>query len=82
MAVTGHGAFAEEICVPEDKITLVPENMDFITAASMSLTYGTSSYALFQRANIKENDVVLIHGATGGVGITAIEISKAVGAKV
>ena len=57
-------------------------NMDFITAASMSLTYGTSSYALFQRANIKENDVVLIHGATGGVGITAIEISKAVGAKV
>ena len=82
MAVTGHGAFAEEICVPEDKVTLVPENMDFITAASMSLTYGTSSYALFQRANIKENDVVLIHGATGGVGITAIEISKAVGAKV
>ena len=82
MAVTGHGAFAEEICVPEDKITLVPENMDFITAASMSLTYGTSSYALFQRANIKENDVVLIHGATGGVGITAIEIYKAVGAKV
>ena len=82
MAVTGHGAFAEEICVPEHKITLVPENMDFITAASMSLTYGTSSYALFQRANIKENDVVLIHGATGGVGITAIEISKAVGAKV
>ena len=82
MAVTGHGAFAEEICVPEDKITLIPESMDFITAASMSLTYGTSSYALFQRANIKENDVVLIHGATGGVGITAIEISKAVGAKV
>ena len=82
MAVTGHGAFAEEICVPEDKITLVPESMDFITAASMSLTYGTSSYALFQRANIKEHDVVLIHGATGGVGITAIEISKAVGAKV
>ena len=82
MAVTGHGAFAEEICVPEDKITLVPESMDFITAASMSLTYGTSSYALFQRANIKENDVVLIHGATGGVGITAIEISRAVGAKV
>ena len=82
MAVTGHGAFAEEICVPEDKLTLVPENMDFITAASMSLTYGTSSYALFQRANIKANDVVLIHGATGGVGITAIEISKAVGAKV
>ena len=82
MAVTGHGAFAEEVCVPENKITLIPEGMDFITAASMSLTYGTSAYALFQRANIKENDIILIHGATGGVGITAIEISKAVGAKV
>ena len=82
MSVTGHGAFAEEVCVPENKITLMPEGMDFITAASMSLTYGTSAYALFQRANIKENDVILIHGATGGVGITAIEISKAVGAKV
>ncbi len=82
MAVTGHGAFAEEVCVPENKITLIPEELDFITAASMSLTYGTSAYALFQRANIKENDVVLIHGAAGGVGITAIELSKAIGAKI
>ncbi len=82
MAVTGHGAFAEEICVPENKLTKIPEEMDFITAASMSLTYGTSSYALFQRAKINKNDTVLIHGSTGGVGITALEISKAVGAKV
>ena len=48
MAVTGHGAFAEEICVPEDKITLVPESMDFITAASMSLTYGTHHMLYFK----------------------------------
>ena len=82
MAVTGHGAFAEEVCVPENKVTQIPKDLDFITAASMSLTYGTSAYALFQRANIKENDIVLIHGATGGVGITALEISKAVGAEV
>ncbi len=82
MAVTGHGAFAEEICVSENKITKIPDEMDYITAASMSLTYGTSAYALFQRANIVKDDVVLIHGATGGVGITALEISKASGAKV
>ena len=82
MAVTGHGAFAEEICISENKVTKIPEEMDFITAASMSLTYGTSAYALYQRANIQENDVILIHGATGGVGITALEISKATGAKV
>ena len=82
MAVTGHGAFAEEICISENKVTKIPEEMDFITAASMSLTYGTSAYALFQRANIQKNDFILIHGATGGVGITALEISKAIGAKV
>ena len=82
MSVTGHGAFAEEICVEENKITKIPNKMDFITAASMSLTYGTSAYALFQRANINRSDVVLIHGATGGVGITALEIAKAIGSKV
>ena len=82
MAVTGHGAFAEEICVSESKLTRIPEEMDFITAASMSLTYGTSTYALFQRAQIKKDHTVLVHGSTGGVGITALEISKAVGAKV
>ena len=82
MSVTGHGAFAEQICIEANKVTVIPENLDFITAAGMSLTYGTSSYALFQRASIKENDFVLIHGATGGVGLSALEISKAMGAKV
>ncbi len=82
MAVTGHGAFAEEICVEENKLTKIPQEMDYITAAGISLTYGTSAYALLQRAIIKKNDTVLIHGSTGGVGITALEISKASGAKV
>ena len=82
MAVTGHGAFAEEICVSENKLTKLPIEMDYITAASMSLTYGTSAFALFQRASIIKNDTVLIHGSTGGVGITALEISKAIGCKV
>ena len=82
MAVTGHGAFAEEICVPANKLTKLPTEMDYITAASMSLTYGTSAFSLFQRASITKNDTVLIHGSTGGVGITALEISKAMGCKV
>ncbi len=82
MAVTGHGAFAEEICVAEEKLTKIPAEMDYITAASMSLTYGTSAFALFQRASITKEDTVLIHGSTGGVGITALEISKAMGCKV
>ena len=82
MSVTGHGAFAEQICIESSKVTILPESMDYVTAAGVSLTYGTSAYALFQRALIKKNDFVLIHGATGGVGLAAIEISKAVGAKV
>ena len=82
MAAFSHGAFAEEICVPERKLTKIPDKMDFVTAASMSLTYGTSAYALLQRANVKKGDFVLIHGAAGGVGITALEISKNMGAKV
>ena len=82
MSVTGHGAFAEQICIESSKVTILPESMDYVTAAGVSLTYGTSAYALFQRALIKKNDLVLIHGATGGVGLAAIEISKAVGAKV
>ena len=82
MAAFSHGAFAEEICVPERKLTKIPDKMDFVTAASMSLTYGTSAYALLHRANVKKGDFVLIHGAAGGVGITALEISKNMGAKV
>ncbi len=82
MAAFSHGAFAEEICIPEKKLTRIPDKMDFITAASMSLTYGTSAFALFQRANITKEDVVLIHGAAGGVGITALEISKNIGSSV
>ena len=82
MSVTGHGAFAEQICIESSKVTILPESMDYVTAAGVSLTYGTSAYALFQRALVKKNDFVLIHGATGGVGLAAIEISKAVGAKV
>ncbi len=82
MAVTMHGAFAEEIAVEESRVILMPDNMDFVTAASMNLTYGTSSYALFQRANLIKGETILIHGSTGGVGITAIEISKQIGATV
>ena len=82
MSVTGHGAFAEQICIESSKVTILPESMDYVTAAGVSLTYGTSAYALFQRALIKKNDLVLIHGAAGGVGLAAIDISKAGGAKV
>ena len=82
MAAFSHGGFAEEVCINYKKLTKIPESMDYIIAASMSLTYGTSSFALFQRADIKKTDTVLIHGSTGGVGITALEISKAVGTKV
>ena len=58
---SGASVWAEYAIADYGRVIKIPDNnMDFVTAASMSLTYGTSSYALFQRANIKADDIVLI----------------------
>lgn len=82
MAMTGHGAFAEEVICPAHKVLAFPAEMDYATAASMGLTYGTSAYALMQRAELKAGEWLLVHGASGGVGLSAVEIGKAMGARV
>ena len=81
-AMTGTGAFAEKILAHEGSCTLIPDSMDFDSAAALSMTYGTSLYALKQRANIQPGETLLVLGASGGVGIAAIELGKAMGAKV
>ena len=81
-AMTGTGAFAEKILAHENSCTLIPDSMDFDSAAALSMTYGTSLYALKQRANIQPGETLLVLGASGGVGIAAIELGKAMGAKV
>ena len=81
-AMTGTGAFAEKILAHEGSCTLIPDSMDYDSAAALSMTYGTSLYALKQRANIQPGETLLVRGASGGVGIAAIELGKAMGAKV
>ena len=82
IAFTGAGAFAEEAKTEEDRLIPMPEGMDFKTAASFILTYGTSDHALRDRAALQSGETLLVLGAAGGVGIAAIEIGKALGAKV
>lgn len=79
---TTGGAFAEK-CVAEERATApLPEDLSFEQGAGFSVTYGTSYHALKQSAELKPGETVLVLGAAGGVGITAVEIAKAMGARV
>ena len=82
IAMVGHGGFREQVIVGPMQIFKKPSSMDFTTASCFTLTYGTSHYALKDRAQLKEGETLLVLGAAGGVGISAIEIGKALGAKV
>jgi NADPH2:quinone reductase len=82
MALTGSGAFAEQVAVPFYNVMPIPEHMDFATAAAFGMTYGTSMHALKQRGQLQPGETLLVLGASGGVGLAAVEIGKAMGAKV
>tara|TARA_B100001057_G_C22854301_1_gene952152 strand:- start:645 stop:1643 length:999 start_codon:yes stop_codon:yes gene_type:complete len=81
-AMTGLGAFAEKIVVHKSSVVRIPETMNYETAAALPMTYGTSLYALKQRAELKEGETLLVLGAAGGVGLATVELGKAMGAKV
>jgi NADPH2:quinone reductase len=82
LAVIGYGAFAEEVKVEAGRLVPIPEGMDFVTAAAFLLTYGTCDHALRDRGRLAAGETLLVLGAAGGVGIAAIEIGKALGARV
>ena len=82
IAFTSHGAFAQKIVVPAHSLMHMPPGMDFDTAAAITLTYGTSHHAVVDRAALKAGETMLVLGAAGGVGLAAIEIGKALGARV
>ncbi|WP_301358634.1 NADPH:quinone oxidoreductase family protein [Stutzerimonas nitrititolerans] len=82
MALTGWGSFAEQVAVSGQNVLPIPAEMDFTTAAAFSMTYGTSMHALKQRANLQPGETLLVLGASGGVGLAAVEIGKAMGARV
>jgi NADPH2:quinone reductase len=82
MAITGYGAFAEEVAVDANRLLKIPAGMDFSHAAAFGLTYATSEHALCDRGALKAGETLLVLGAAGGVGIAAIEIGKILGARV
>lgn len=79
---TGWGGFAEEVLADAARCVPMPDNLDFALASSFFVTYGTSYYALKDRAHLKAGERLVVLGAAGGVGIAAVELGKAMGAHV
>ncbi|SFM06797.1 NADPH:quinone oxidoreductase family protein [Rugamonas rubra] len=82
IAFTATGGFGQQLAVPAQALMPMPPGMDFDTAAAITLTYGTSHHAVVDRAALKSGETMLVLGAAGGVGLAAIEIGKALGARV
>jgi len=82
MAGLGNGGLAEKLVVPAGRMFPIPEGVPFEKAASLLMTYGTTIHGLKDRGHIKPGDCVLVLGAAGGVGLAAVELAKAFGARV
>jgi NADPH2:quinone reductase len=75
-------AFAEKLAVPASTTVRIPDGVSFETAAATLVTYGTSDHALVERAALKPGETLLVLGAAGGVGVSAVQIGKRLGARV
>src|SRR5208337_3964626 len=82
MGSTGFGAAREEIAIAANRLAHVPAGLPLDRAAGLAIAYGTSLHALKQRAEMKPGETLLVLGASGGVGLAAVEIGKAMGARV
>ena len=82
IAGIGNGGLAEKVVVPADRMFPVPDGVPYEKAASLLMTYGTTIHGLRDRGHIKPGDTVLVLGAAGGVGLSAVELAKAFGARV
>lgn len=82
VALAMFGGYAEELLVGEDNLVPMPEGLDFVAAACALTAYGTTFYALEERAQLKSGETLLVLGAAGGVGLAAIELGKLLGARV
>jgi len=82
LAPMRYGAYAEEALLEAAHAVHMPDSMDYVTGAAFPIAYGTSHLALTHRTQLGAGDVLLVLGASGGVGLTAVEIGKALGATV
>ena len=82
IGMCGHGGYADEIVLDTANLLPMPANMSFNEGAAFTMTYGTSYYALKQRGELKKGETLLVLGAAGGVGLTAVELGHVMGARV
>ena len=77
-----HGGYADEVTLPQERAIALPDAIDFVSGAAIGSVYGTSLHALADRARLKAGESVLVLGATGGVGMAAVQLAKLMGARV
>jgi NADPH:quinone reductase len=82
LAPMRYGAYAEEAVLDASHTVRMPDGMDYVTGAAFPIAYGTSHLALTHRTQLRKGEVLLVLGASGGVGLTAVEVGKALGATV
>jgi NADPH:quinone reductase len=82
LGIVNYGGFAEEVCAPAAMVVPIPPDMPYEHGAAFALVYGTSHVALEHRAKLQAGETLLVLGAAGGVGLTAVEIGKLMGATV
>jgi NADPH2:quinone reductase len=82
MSIAAYGGFAEEMVADATAVIPMPDSLDFDVASSVMMTYGTALYALKDRAHLQPGEFLLALGAAGGVGLAAVELGKAMGARV
>lgn len=82
LAGIGNGGLAEQVAVDAARLFAVPDGVSFDVAASILMTYGTNMHGLLDRGHLKAGDTLLVLGAAGGIGLAAVELGKAYGARV
>ncbi|MGH8667515.1 MAG: NADPH:quinone oxidoreductase family protein [Burkholderiales bacterium] len=81
-AQTTYGGYAEEVAAEAERMTAIPDAIEFAAATGLSSTYGTAYYALVDRGRLRAGETLLVLGAAGGVGLASVEVGKVLGAKV
>lgn len=82
IAMMGNGGLATEVLADAARLFPLPDGVSFETGASLLMTYGTNMHGLLDRGHLQAGDTLLVLGAAGGVGLSAVELGKAYGAKV
>jgi NADPH2:quinone reductase len=82
LGYSGYGAARERIAIKTERLIKIPDRLDFDRAAGLCVTYGTTLHALKDRARLKSGETLAVLGASGGVGLAAVELGKIMGARV